>query len=241
MSGVQGVALVTGGGSGIGAAVAHRLAADGMRVVVAGRRARELACTAAAYAPQITTAVVDVSDRAAVERWVASVQAELGRIDVLVNCAGMNTVKRTMADLSPADWQRVLEVNASGAFHCIQCVLPHMRARGSGTIVNISSVAGIRAVPLGGVAYNASKFAMTALGTTVGEEERGNGIRVTNIFPGEVDTPILEARPTPVTPEHRARMLQPEDVAATVGLICALPPRVRIPELVIIPLSQSFA
>ncbi|MFN5299441.1 MAG: SDR family oxidoreductase [Planctomycetaceae bacterium] len=241
MGGTQRVALVTGGGSGIGAAVAQRLAADGYRVVVAGRRAAELARTASAALQQISTAVVDVANRGAVEGWIASVLSELGRIDVLVNCAGMNTVRRTVADLSAADWQRVMEVNASGAFHCIQCVLPAMRSRGSGTIINISSVAGIRAVPLGGVAYNASKFAMTALGTTVGEEERPNGIRVSNIFPGEVDTPILEARPTPVTPEHRARMLQPDDVAATVGLICQLPPRVRIPELVIIPLSQSFA
>lgn len=162
MGGTQRVALVTGGGSGIGAAVAQRLAADGYRVVVAGRRAAELARTASAAPQQISTAVVDVANRGAVEGWIASVLSELGRIDVLVNCAGMNTVRRTVADLSAADWQRVMEVNASGAFHCIQCVLPAMRSRGSGTIINISSVAGIRAVPLGGVAYNASKFAMTA-------------------------------------------------------------------------------
>ena len=115
-----------------------------------------------------------------------------------------------------------------------------MRKQGGGTIVNISSVAGKRAIPLGGVAYNASKFAMTALGTTVGEEEKEHGIRVTNIYPGEVETPILDARPVPVSVEHRAKILQPEDVASAVLLACTLPARARIPELVIVPTTQSF-
>lgn len=240
MNSTSQVAIVTGGGSGIGAAVAASLASAGYRVVVVGRRAEELNKTVGQSPERISAVVGDVADRQAVESVIASTISTAGRIDVLVNCAGMNTVKRTIADISPADWERVVSVNATGAFHFIQCVLPQMRKQGGGTIINISSVAGLRAVPLGGVAYNASKFAMTALGTSVGEEERQNGIRVTNIFPGEVDTPILKARPVPVTAEHRQRMLQPEDVAATVALVCSLPSRVRIPELVVVPLSQSF-
>jgi len=240
MSAATPVALVTGGGSGIGAAIARVLAQNGLQVIVVGRRLAELEKTAAQVPGKIEARAADVSDRGEVERLVADLLAKHHRVDVLVNCAGMNTVKRTIANISPEDWERVMKVNASGAFHCIQCVLPQMRQQKRGTIVNISSVAGMRAAPLGGVAYNASKFAMTALGTSVGEEERVNGIRVTNIFPGEVDTPILAARPVPVTEEHRQRMLQPDDVAATVGLICALPPNVRIPELVIVPISQSF-
>lgn len=234
------VGIVTGGGSGIGAAIAKSLADKGFSVVVVGRRSQELEQTVAIVPGKITAFVGDVSDRSVVESLAAFVVEKHGRIDVLVNCAGMNTVKRSIADISPADWERVMTVNATGAFHCIQCVLPQMRAQKSGTIVNVSSVAGLRAVPLGGVAYNASKFAMTALGTSVGEEERGNGIRVTNIFPGEVDTPILSARPVPVTEEHRQRMLRPEDVAATVALVCTLPHYVRIPELVVVPISQSY-
>ncbi len=163
-----------------------------------------------------------------------------GRLDVLVNSAGTNTVTRAAAEVSLEEWERILKVNATGAFNCIQAVIPQMRAQAGGTIVNISSVAGRRAIPLGGVAYNASKFAMTALGTTVGEEEKDHGIRVTNIYPGEVETPILDARPVPVSAEHRARILQPGDVAQAVLLACTLPPRARIPELVIVPTIQSF-
>jgi len=119
-------------------------------------------------------------------------------------------------------------------------VLPGMRERQDGLIINISSTSGLRSAPLGGVGYNASKFAMSALGTAVGEEERGNGIRVTNIYPGEVETPILLNRPTPVSDEHRARILQPEDVAAAVLMVLQLPRRARVADLTILPTTQSF-
>src|SRR5690606_34250804 len=125
----------------------------------------------------------------------------------------------------PEDWDLLLRVNATGAYNCMRRALPGMRARRDGVIVNISSVAGLRANPLGGVAYNASKFAMSALGTTVAQEEKDRGIRISTVYPGEVETPILDKRPVPVTAEHRARILQPEDVAAAVRLIACLPPR----------------
>jgi NADP-dependent 3-hydroxy acid dehydrogenase YdfG len=116
-----------------------------------------------------------------------------------------------------------------------------MRERRDGLIVNISSIAGKRAIALGGPGYCASKFAATALGTAVGLEERPNGIRVTNIYPGEVDTPILEQRPVPVPAEKRARMVHPEDIAACVVTIAKLPRHVLVPELVIMPLYQEYA
>src|SRR5690606_31799507 len=115
----------------------------------------------------------------------------IGEPTILVNSAGVNVRRRSMAELDPSDWQRLLQINATGAYLAIRAVLPAMRSKRSGVIVNISSVAGKRAAELGGVAYNASKFAMTALGTSVALEERHHGIRVTNIYPGEVDTPIL--------------------------------------------------
>ncbi|MBI1900971.1 MAG: SDR family oxidoreductase [Planctomycetia bacterium] len=235
-------ALVTGGGTGIGAAVALALAREGCRVMIAGRRADKLADVAKQHAgpTPILTCVADVADRASVERLFADARQKLGRIDILVNSAGVNVVKRSMADLAPADWDYLLGVNATGAYNCIRAALPEMRERKDGVIVNISSIAGKRAGLLGGVAYNASKFAMTALGMTVAQEEAKNNIRVSNVYPGEVDTPILENRPVPVTAEHRARILQPEDVAAAVLLLCRLPPRAHVPELVIKPLSQTY-
>lgn len=231
-------ALVTGGGTGIGEAAAVALARAGCEVIITGRREEKLQAAVAGYEgePKLQYRVADVSDRAQVERLFDG----LGDIHILVNSAGINVPKRKVAELAPEDWDKLLKVNATGAFNCIHAVLPQMRERKDGVIINICSVAGIRANPLGGLAYNASKFAMRALGTTVGEEERDNGIRVTNIHPGEVETPILDDRPVPVTAEHRARILQPEDLAAAVLMVAELPPRARVPELVMIPTSQSF-
>lgn len=236
-------AVVTGGGTGIGAAVALSLAQAGCRTAICGRREAPLRATAAEFVgePAILCRPCDVADRGDVEAFFAWANESLGRIDLLIHCAGINVPRRAMADLDPADWDQVLRANATGAYDCVRSVLPGMRARQDGLIVLISSIAGIRASVLGGVAYSASKFAMSALGLTVGIEERTNGIRVTNIYPGEVDTPILEQRPVPVTAEHRARILRPEDVAAAVLMVADLPPRAHVPELVITPTSQPFA
>jgi NADP-dependent 3-hydroxy acid dehydrogenase YdfG len=160
---------------------------------------------------------------------------------MLVNSAGVNVARRQMSQLNPDDWDRLLAVNVTGAFNCIHAALPGMRARRSGLIVNISSIAGKRASLLAGAAYCASKFAMTGLGAALALEERGNGIRVTNIYPGEVNTPILKNRPVPVPVEKQAQMLQPEDVAACVVTIAKLDPRAVVRELVITPLDQEYA
>jgi NADP-dependent 3-hydroxy acid dehydrogenase YdfG len=116
-----------------------------------------------------------------------------------------------------------------------------MRERQDGVIINVSSIAGKRATMLGGVAYNAAKFAMAALGTSASLEVGGEGIRVTTIFPGEVDTPILLKRPVPVSAEHRAKILQPEDVADAALMVACLPARAHVPELIIKPTSQDYA
>jgi NAD(P)-dependent dehydrogenase (short-subunit alcohol dehydrogenase family) len=240
LSGKQ--ALVTGGGTGIGKGIALALAAEGCRVAIAGRRGDKLQAAAAEHRGEkpILTRVADVGERRSVEALFQWVRAEFGRVDILVNSAGVNVAKRTMAELSTDDWDLMLRVNVTGAFDCIRQALPEMRERGDGLIINISSIAGKRASLLGGVGYNASKFAMTALGTTVALEEGKHGIRVTNVYPGEVDTPILENRPVPVTAEHRAKILQPEDVAAAVLMIACLPPRAHVPELIVKPTSQAY-
>jgi NAD(P)-dependent dehydrogenase (short-subunit alcohol dehydrogenase family) len=236
--------LVTGGGSGIGLAVAVALAQEGCRVAICGRSERKLQDAAAAYRgqPAILARPCDVANRSDVMELFAWLDRQWGRpLDVLVNSAGINVARRSMAELDPEEWDRVVAVNLTGAFNCMYAALPGMRQQRGGLIINISSIAGKRAMRLGGVAYCASKFGMTALGTTAGLEERPNGIRVTNIYPGEVNTPILEQRPTPVPEEKKARMVFPEDIAACVVTIARLPDRVLVPELVITPLYQEYA
>jgi NADP-dependent 3-hydroxy acid dehydrogenase YdfG len=142
--------------------------------------------------------------------------------------------------LTPETWQHLLRANLDGAFYCMHAVLPGMLARKEGVIVNINSIAGKRASPVSGAAYAASKFGMRALGLCLAAEERDSGIRVHNIMPGEVDTPILELRPQPVTAEQRLKILKPEDVAAAVLFVTTLPPHVSIPELVIKPTAHIW-
>ena len=236
-------ALVTGGGSGIGAGCAIALAREGCQVAIAGRSAEKLTEVAKRFdgKPAIKTHPVDVTDRASVAELFRWADKELGRVDILVNCAGVNTVKRSIHDLVPEEWDRIMAINATGAYNCIREVLPQMKARKDGLIVNINSTSGIRAGVLGGVAYSASKFAMAALGITVAQEVREMGIRITNIYPGEVETPILDLRPVPVSAEHRAKILQPEDVGAVLATIAALPPRANVSEIVIKPTIQAFS
>ena len=236
----QKTALITGGGSGIGAGIARAFAEAGFKVAISGRRAEVLEEVAASTEHEILCHAADVADRESVAGLFAWAAENLGPIDVFVNSAGVNIPNRSMEKLSPEDWDMVMQVNSTGAFNCLHAVLPQMRERKDGVIINICSVAGIRTSPLGGVVYNASKFAMDALGRSVGEEERENGIRVTTIYPGEVETPILDKRPNPVSAEHRARILQPEDLAAAALMVAQLPPRARTPELAITPTSQSF-
>lgn len=236
-------ALVTGGGTGIGAGCALALAQEGCRVVISGRREDKLQETAAGHPgePAIRSYVADVGDRSSATALVEWAEQQLGKIDILINCAGMNTPKRQMSDMAPEDWDRVMQVNATGAYNCMRAVLPAMRERKDGLIINICSTSGIRASMLGGVAYSASKFAMAALGTCVALEEKDHGIRVTNIHPGEVETPILDKRPVAVSAEHRARILQPSDVADMVVAIALLPPRAHVAEMLIKPTTQAHS
>ncbi len=235
-------ALITGGGSGIGLGIALALAQEGCRVVICGRNAEKLKQAAARYTgqPPILSRACDVADRSEVNELIAWFGSEVGPVDIVAHAAGINVVRRKMAELDPADFDRVLSVNATGLFNVLYAVLPDMRKRRQGMIFNVSSIAGKRALPLAGPAYAASKFAATALGTAVGLEERANGIRITNIYPGEVDTPLLDQRPVAVPAEKKATMVHPEDIAACVIAIAKLPPHVIVPELVITPTYQEY-
>jgi NAD(P)-dependent dehydrogenase (short-subunit alcohol dehydrogenase family) len=235
-------ALITGGATGIGLAIAVSFAKEGCRVAIAGRREDKLREGAATWTgdPSILTHTVDVADRPSVKALFDWAEKTLGKIDILVNNAGINTPQRTMADIPPETWDEVMKINATGPYNCMHAVLPRMRAAGGGLIINMDSISGMRAHPLGGVAYCASKFALTALGTIVSLEEGKNNIRVTSICPGEVDTPLLEGRPTPVSAEHRAKILQAQDVADAVLMVACLPPRAHVHELVIKPTWQEY-
>jgi NAD(P)-dependent dehydrogenase (short-subunit alcohol dehydrogenase family) len=235
-------ALITGGGSGVGLATARLFLQEGARVAITGRDKAKLkhAVQELGGGERIFSVPCDVALPEQVRSMVDQVTARLGRIDILVNNAGINIKNRAFRALTPETWERVLRANLDGAFFCVHYVLPQMVQRRDGVIINIDSVSGKRSHPLGGVAYNASKFGMTALGICLGAEEKDNGIRVCNIYPGEVDTPILKDRPTEPTAEHRQRMLRAEDVAAAVLFVAALPAHVAVPELVIKPADALY-
>jgi NADP-dependent 3-hydroxy acid dehydrogenase YdfG len=234
--------LVTGGGSGIGLAVARLLLDTGAKVAIAGRNADRLrrAADTLHCGDRLSTFAADVSSAEQSEKLVRDATAKMGRIDILVNNAGANIKARTFRELTPESWNYLLGANLQGAFHCTRAVLPAMRDRQDGLIIYINSISGKRSNPLGGVGYNAAKFALRGMAMGLAAEEKGNGIRVTSIYPGEVDTPILEHRPSPLSEEHRRTILLPEDVAQAVLWVAALPARVAVPELVILPSAAQY-
>lgn len=237
-------AIVTGAGSGIGEAIAATFAQEGAQVVTVGRTADKLEkarLTAGDAAERIFPHAADVADRAAVEATVAFAHEKLGRVDILVNNAGTNVPKRGLADLTPEDFELMVNVNLNGAFYFIHAVLPEMRERKDGVIINVSSIAGIRPATLAGAGYNASKHGISALSTSVHLEEGENGIRSTLICPGEVNTPILFNRAVVPDEHKRAVMLQPEDLAAAALLCATMHPRATINQLVITPSNAKFA
>jgi NADP-dependent 3-hydroxy acid dehydrogenase YdfG len=237
------VVLVTGGGSGVGAAIAKQFAQAGAQVVVVGRRAGQLqaTCDAITSGSPVRPAVADVVDRAQVTALVEQIVSEFGRLDMLINNAGVNTPERRLEELSAENWDYLMTVNATGAFNMIQAVLPHMRAQRDGLIINISSISGLRASTLAGAAYSASKHALNALSIVVGQEEEQHSIRSTIISPGDINTPLLDKRPVPVSAEQRTKILQPDDIAAAALFVATLPAHVSVPELVIKPVGQLYA
>lgn len=234
--------LITGGGSGIGLASARLLLQEGARVAITGRDESKLRRAAEELnaGERLIYRAADIAEVEQVRALVEDVTRRLGHIDILVNNAGLNIKERSFRELTPENWHLLLGANLHGAFYCMHAVLPQMRARRDGLIININSISGKRSNPLGGLAYNAAKHGLRGLAMGLAAEEKDNGIRVSSIYPGEVNTPILDARPTPVSDEKRRIMLQPEDVAAAVLLIATLPPRASIPELVIMPANAAY-
>ena len=232
------VAWVTGAGSGMGLSGAQHLAAAGATVIMSGRRADVLEREADAIRKaggNAEIAALDVSNASLVQDVAQSILARHGKVDILVNSAGLNHPQRFWRNQTVASWDQVIRVNLDGTFYCTHAVLPSMRTRKDGLVINISSWAGKYTLAIAGAAYNGSKHAVVALTETINMEECGNGIRACALCPAEVATPILDRRPVPPSPEERARMLQAEDLGKTILWLAEQPPHVCINEITISP------
>jgi NAD(P)-dependent dehydrogenase (short-subunit alcohol dehydrogenase family) len=215
------VALVTGGGNGIGAATCRAFAGAGAQVAVLDRDVAAAEAVAAEITRQNGRAAaygLDIVDRDAFARLAEAVNEAWGGIDILVNGAG-TTIRRMIGEMGAEDWNRVITVNLTGAFNGIQAVLPHMRARRGGAIVNIASIAGQR-ISFGGTAnYTASKAGLLGLTRHAAYELAPDGIRVNAVCPGPTATSFGGAMPSDETKAIRSqkiplgRMCEPEDIA----------------------------
>ncbi|MDB5830083.1 MAG: short chain dehydrogenase family protein [Variovorax sp.] len=232
------VALVTGGGSGIGRSTAHMLAAEGARVVVMGRRKEPLDAVVGEIREaggQAWARPADLTQREQLQDLVSWIDAEVGPVGILVNNAGLTSRVRNLRWIEQDDWDAAVSVNLNAVYVLIQAVLPGMLAAGSGTIVTVSSLAAVRPNLLGGAPYGAAKAAVVNLMGFVHGTYRNNNIRSTTILPGEVNTPIMDTRVRPPTAAERAAMVAPDDVARAILLACTLPQGTTIEQLVISP------
>jgi NAD(P)-dependent dehydrogenase (short-subunit alcohol dehydrogenase family) len=227
--------VVTGAGSGVGRAIALKFGGQGWNVALVGRRTEALAETialaGAGGANRMAAFRCDVGNWEDVAAMGTAVLARFAEVDVLVNAAGTNVPRRGFDVLSIDDWHVVIATNLHGAYYCVRAFLPGMRERQACTIVNINSDVGRMARDLAGAAYVCSKFGLTGLTQQINAEERTHGIRACSIFPRDINTPLLDKRPQPPSPEARAQMMQPEDIAECVWLASTLPSRVVLDEI----------
>jgi NADP-dependent 3-hydroxy acid dehydrogenase YdfG len=241
-------ALIIGGSGGIGRAIAVMLSQAGFGLALVARHREKLERVCAELSPDMHDVLVlpcDVTDREQVKVMVEQVLGRMTSIDTVICAAGVNVRQRSLRSLDPADWDQVISTNLTGTYNVLHFVLPFMRMRGSGLIVQISSLSGLRANIVSGAAYSAAKFAQSALGICIGREERGRGIRSTVIFAGEVNTEFLSvraARPGGCADDGRCqRILQPQDIAAAVRFLIDLPATAHVAELVIKPTIDDFS
>ncbi len=230
--------VITGAGSGVGRATALALAKQNWQLALLGRTTSTLEETARLTGLSSDRLLIHRCDIGRAEEVQAMAGAVLGKfqtVDALVNAAGTNAPQRALEVLSLADYHAMIDTNLHGAYYCVQAFLPQMRARQSGTIVNIVSDAGKQASPKAGPGYVISKFGLAGLTQSINAEERGHGVRACAIFPGDIDTPLLDKRPTPPPAEARARMMLPEDIAECALLAINLPPRAIVEELIVRP------
>jgi short-subunit dehydrogenase len=233
-------ALITGASSGIGKATAFAFARAGIHLALVSRNQSKLEAVARELVDsgvEVKLFPLDLSHVNQVREKIEAIATAFGSIDILVNCAGMGYTG-SLIDTTLQDWQRVIDLNLTSVFQCIQGVLPGMRQRQKGTIVNVSSVAGHQVFPEWG-AYCVSKFGLVALSKTLAVEERPHGIRVVNLSPGAVNTSIWDTD-TVHADFDRSRMLTPETVAESILHAVLLPEQAVIEELKLMPNAGTF-
>ncbi len=224
-------ALITGGTRGIGRAIAERLLEEGMRVAICGTSKTSLDAAMSKLSPMGTVLGLlgDVSSLPSVKQLIAETHKAFGTIDVLVNNAGIGVFRPT-AELDPADWDRMIALNLSGAYYCSHEILPIFKQAGGGDIVNVSSLAGKNPFA-GGAGYNASKFGLNGFSEAMMLDHRSDGVRVTSIMPGSVATEF-GGGPAEAGADWK---IAPEDVAEVVACMLRMPRRTTVSRIEIRP------
>ncbi|MFC3124282.1 SDR family oxidoreductase [Pseudoroseomonas globiformis] len=233
------IVLITGASSGIGAGIARELAAAGATLVLGARRTERLEALAAelgaATGAQVLTRALDVTDRASVADFAAAGREAFGRVDAIVNNAGIMPLS-PMASMKVEEWDRMVDVNIKGVLHGIAAVLPEMTERGSGHIVNIASIGALSVVPTAAV-YCATKFAVRAISDGLRQERPD--IRVTCVHPGVVESELAGTITDPAAAEamrqYRAIALRPDAIGRAVRFVLEQPEDVDVNEIVVRP------
>ncbi|MEM7712547.1 MAG: SDR family oxidoreductase [Cyanobacteria bacterium P01_A01_bin.68] len=228
-------ALITGASSGIGKQTALAFASSGIEVALVGRSVEKLAAvenTVTKTGVKAKTYVVDLANLSQVQEKMRQIVLDFGNIDILVNNAGMGYTA-TLSETPLSDWQQVIDLNLTSVFECIKGILPSMREQNRGTIINVASIAGKQAFANWG-AYSVSKAGVIALSQALAQEERANGIRVTAICPGAVNTEIWDTK-TVNADFDRSNMLTPEIVAQSILHTVLLPKQAVVDELTLMP------
>lgn len=237
----RGVAVVTGASSGIGAATAHRLAADGFRVVLGARRVEQLNDVASAIGPAATAHALDVTDPASVDAFCAAIS----ECRLLVNNAGGALGRDAVADADEAQWQWMYDANVLGVMRMTKALLPKLIASGDGHVITIGSIAGIEPYP-GGAGYNAAKHAVRAVMDVLRMELLGRPVRVSEIDPGMVETEFSVVRfggDTGAAAKVYEGMtpLTADDIADCIAWVATRPSHVDIDQMVVRPRDQARA
>ena len=229
------VAVVTGGSRGIGYGIATALAKLGANVVITARNAERLAAAArelSTHGPGCEGMACDLTRWSAVDALADRVRQKYGRVDVLVNNAGIGGPASLLQDLAPEKWDDIFDTNVRAVFYMVRAFVPLMGAGGAGHIINISSLAGKNPLPRG-AAYSASKWALNGLSYSLAEELRSQNIRVSIVCPGSVDTEF-----SPHTGKSPDRMLRPEDVAHVVAMLVTQRPQSFVSEVLLRPTQK---
>ena len=229
------IAWITGAGSGIGENAAIKLSALGMKVILSGRDKNKLKLTADKCKNETSIKPLDVANNKKVEQTLKEIIEKYTNIDVLINSAGINVEQRDWDVINKNDWDNIFQTNVNGLFYCCKSVLPYMKVKQDGLIINISSWAGKEVSLLSGVTYTSSKHAVNAMTETINMKYCNLGIRACALCPGEVATPILDKRPKKLSIEQKNKMLQPDDLGDTIAFLCQMPKHVCINQLTISP------